>query len=262
MNDRLTEVPKPDGSDLARKAMVAIASVIPFAAPIVDMVLPSPFGNKLIKWLMELKEDFEKLEKKVGELDAKALAEDEEFMTTMLNAARIVSYTHRKEKHEMLRNAVLNSALPEAPVDDERLVFLNLVDEFSVVHIRILFSLKKFKAPQGLSLSLSDPQWRINSQLNTLYDLLSKHLQEPRPQYQFFVLDSFRCLHARALIANSPLRTSAHPTLSRLSHTSRVNLLRPQIPQVTSNPLLTTETLTATRGRLSRRGRCSCGTQA
>ncbi len=226
MSNRLPEVPKPDGSDLARKAMVAIASVIPFAAPVVDMVLPSPFGNKLIKWLMELKEDFEKLEKKVGELDAKALAEDEEFMTTMLNAARIVSYTHRKEKHEMLRNAVLNSALPDAPEDDERTAFINLIEEFSVAHIMILLSLKQFKAPQGLSLSLSDPQWRINSQLNTLYDLLSKHLQEPRPQYQFFI-SILSDVYNKALIANyhsdeshpsSPSRRSYCPELTNFGH--------------------------------------------
>ena len=61
-------------------------------------------------------------------------------MTTMLNAARIVTYTHRKEKHEMLRNAVLNSALPNAPEDDERTVFLNLAEEFSVAHIHVLKS--------------------------------------------------------------------------------------------------------------------------
>ena len=56
----------------------------------------------------------------------------------MLRATNAAMSTHRKEKHEMLRNAVLNSALPNAPEDDERTVFLNLVDEFSVTHILVL----------------------------------------------------------------------------------------------------------------------------
>ena len=202
MNDRLTEVPKPDGSDLARKAMVAIASVIPFAAPIVDMVLPSPFGNKLVKWLMELKEDFEKLEKKVGELDAKALAEDEEFMTTMLNAARIVSYTHRKEKHEMLRNAVLNSALPDAPVDDERTVFLNLLEEFSVAHIHVLKSFLLPVDPDKIPpFSLSSGDWMNSLGTSHFYDLVRKTNPDTSLDFHLFLL-ILSVLHNRSLISN------------------------------------------------------------
>ena len=234
MNDRLAEVPKPDGSDLARKAMVAIASVIPFAAPIVDMVLPSPFGNKLIKWLMELKEDFEKLEKKVGELDAKALAEDEEFMTTMLNAARIVSYTHRKEKHEMLRNAVLKSALPEAPVDDERTVFLNLVEELSVSHIQVL---KAFRLPgitEVLGFSLESGDWRMNAGVGLLFDFAMKSTPELDVKFDFFVLILSE-LHARELIANS--HQEVRHTLSRLSHTPELTSFGHRFLKFIESPL-------------------------
>ena len=67
---------------------------------------------------------------------------DEEFAQLAACTRMQFMFTHRKEKHEMLRNAVLNSALPNAPEDDERTVFLNLVDEFSLHTFMILKAFK------------------------------------------------------------------------------------------------------------------------
>lgn len=234
MDDRLPEVPRPDRSDLVRKGIVGIMSAIPFAAPIVDMVLPSTFENRLITWLMKLKEDFEKLEKKVDELDPKALAEDEEFMTTVLNAARIVSFTHRKEKHEMLRNVVLNSALPDAPEDDERTVFLNLVEEFSVSHILVL---KAFRLPgirDLLGFSLEVGEWRENAGVGELFDFVTNSTPELDIKFDFFVL-VLSGLHARQLIGNS--HQEVRRTLTRISHTPELTAFGQRFLKFIESPL-------------------------
>ena len=223
MPESLPEVPQPGGSDLARKAMLAALSAIPFAAPIADMVLPSPFENRLLLWLKLLAEDIEKLQKRVDELDPNALAEDEEFMTMLLNAARIVSYSHRNEKHEMLRNAVLNSVLPDTTVDDEQFVFFSLLDEFTVAHIHTLELFEGLESPNGTSLSFSDPQWRLNAiNINELYKMLKRRHRGAKPSFHFFV-SILADLSNRELISNShsdeldpslPLRTSTWPQLT------------------------------------------------
>ena len=184
----IPEIPNSDGSDIAYGIGQVILSLLPGPVnSIAAMLIRSPMDRRNDNWRIQLTKVIAYLFERMDENTFEALKHNEEFATTILHATRAAMFTHRKEKHEMLRNAVLNSALPNAPEDDERTVFLNLIEEFSVTHIFILLSLEQFRAPRGLSLSLSNPQWRNESQLKELYELLSKHLQEPRPQYQFFV---------------------------------------------------------------------------
>jgi hypothetical protein len=78
-------------------------------------------------------------------LDFEALQNDESFIDTVIQATRAAVSTKEKEKLEALRNAVLNIAL-SFPIDDSlRQIFLNLVDEFTVWHLRLL---KLFQNPR------------------------------------------------------------------------------------------------------------------
>ena len=186
----LVNIPKSDARDLVRQLILDSLALtqIPHLSTLVGTAISAPIEKRVFVWRSSVVEAILELQRtRPADIKVEELAQNEEFGTTVLRATNVVMSTHRKEKHDMLRNAVLNSALPDAPVDDERTVFLNLIEEFSVTHIFILLSLEQFRAPRGLSLSLSNPQWRNESQLKELYELLSKHLQEPRPQYQFFV---------------------------------------------------------------------------
>ena len=60
------------------------------------------------------------------------------FQTTFKKAIRIAECEHQQEKLEALRNAVLNSAIPNYFEDDIQAIFLKLIDEFTVPHIRLL----------------------------------------------------------------------------------------------------------------------------
>jgi hypothetical protein len=66
------------------------------------------------------------------------LRENDGFITTVFEASQIASRNHEKEKLDALRNAVVNSGLPTAPVDPLKQMFLTWVDRFTVWHLRIL----------------------------------------------------------------------------------------------------------------------------
>lgn len=54
--------------------------------------------------------------------------------------------THQAEKLDALRNAVMIVALSKAPADDLQSIFLNLVDTFTPIHLKLL---SFFDAPDG-----------------------------------------------------------------------------------------------------------------
>ena len=223
MTEILPDIPEPDSKDQIRKVIVAALGPIPGASLIADLVLASPFQDRLIDWLRDFAEKFERLCERVESIDSKTLVKDEAFRTTFFNAMRLVTYTHRKEKHEMLRNAVLNSALPDAPVDDERTVFLNLVEEFSVLHMLVL---KTFRHPGIANLSgfsIDDGNWRNNAGVFELFEFIQKEFPEIDLGFDFYVhvLSEF---HTRELISNTHSkrgefsRMSHHPELTTFGH--------------------------------------------
>jgi hypothetical protein len=66
------------------------------------------------------------------------MIEDERFVTAYLHGALIAARTHQEAKLESLSNAVVNSALPNAPDENLQQMFLNLVDYFTPLHLAIL----------------------------------------------------------------------------------------------------------------------------
>jgi hypothetical protein len=66
------------------------------------------------------------------------LRNDPQFLSAMIQATQSAERTHRKEKLDALRNAVLNIALGHKPSEDLQAIFLNLVDSFAPVHIEVL----------------------------------------------------------------------------------------------------------------------------
>jgi hypothetical protein len=63
---------------------------------------------------------------------------NESFLTVVLQATSIALRNHQKEKLEALRNAIINSVLPSSANDDIKLIFIDLVDQLKVPHLRLL----------------------------------------------------------------------------------------------------------------------------
>ena len=62
------------------------------------------------KWLEQLAEAVNEVQKKVAELTPEKLSANDVFISTALHAAEIASRTHQDEKLKALRNTVVNSA--------------------------------------------------------------------------------------------------------------------------------------------------------
>ncbi len=127
---------------------------------------------------------------KLQDLEAKGLKLDElgnneEFVSAVMHASQIALRTHQAAKLDALRNAIINVAKGQAPDEALQNVFLNLVDSFTELHLRIL---KVFQTPTpppnmsmgGLSSVLEHniPELRGNRELyNQLWkDLYSRGL--------------------------------------------------------------------------------------
>lgn len=146
---RKYEPPEPSGADVAHLVAKAAISAIPTvggpAAELFASLVTPPLERRLQAWMSEVAEGLRELEgqRKVSFED---LQKDEAFIDTLLHASQAAMRTHQQEKRAALRNAVLNSALPNPPDESLRLVFLSLVDQFTVWHLRLL---KLFQDPEG-----------------------------------------------------------------------------------------------------------------
>jgi hypothetical protein len=93
------------------------------------------------------------------------LAQDEAFIDTVMHASQVALRNNQKEKLEALHNAIMNAALPNSPDESLQQMFINLVDEMTVWHIRILYFFAnpvRWFEEQGRE----PPQYTISSNLN------------------------------------------------------------------------------------------------
>lgn len=67
-----------------------------------------------------------------------SLQENDSFIDVAINATQIALRTSITEKKEALRNAILNSALPNSPEESFQKMFLYYIDTFTVWHLRLL----------------------------------------------------------------------------------------------------------------------------
>jgi hypothetical protein len=56
----------------------------------------------------------------------------------MIQATRIALGSHQREKRKLLRNALVNIAVGKGPDEDLQHIYLQLIDEFTPSHVKIL----------------------------------------------------------------------------------------------------------------------------
>ncbi|SIO34422.1 hypothetical protein SAMN05444166_3948 [Singulisphaera sp. GP187] len=138
------KLPEPTWKDHAHLAARAAISAVPLvggpALELFNAVIAPPLQNRRDEWVQQMADRLVELEA-AGFLKVEDLGTNEEFISTVTQASTIAIRNHRKEKLEALRNAVLNTAAGRSPGDTKREMFLNLVDAFTVDHIRILKTL-------------------------------------------------------------------------------------------------------------------------
>ncbi len=131
--------------DVAYAAVKAVVASVPLvggpAGELLELALRPPIEKRRDEWM-------ESLGKRLAEVEARldALAQDPGFVTTVVQATQVAMRAHQEEKLEALRNAVVNSAIGNAPAQDRRALFLRFIDDFTPTHLRVL---RRFQDPRS-----------------------------------------------------------------------------------------------------------------
>ena len=161
---------KEKALDTAEIAAKTALSVIPVGGALVTSVYDTVKGNCLSKrqekWKETLEERLSKLECALEDI-----GNNELFTTALVKSTEIAMKTSREEKMAYLANAVINSLDPD--IDEEKLiVFLSLLDKYTISHIKIIYFFINPKRFDGVSSSSymmgspTTPLFQIYPELN------------------------------------------------------------------------------------------------
>jgi hypothetical protein len=127
--------------DVGYSAVKAALGSIPIlgsaASELFGLIVSPPLDKRRQQWMNEVADKLKELETN-KKLDFEALGQNEQFIDTVIHATNLAIKTSEEEKIAALKNAVINTALDEAPEKSKSMVFLNLIDRFTVWHIKIL----------------------------------------------------------------------------------------------------------------------------
>jgi len=182
MTDNKLQAPKRTKGDaahaIAKAGLAAVPVIGGLAAELFQNVIQPPLEKRRTEWMVQVGEKLQELEK--NGLKIEELQENEEFISAVMHASQIALRTHQNEKLDALRNAVLNVAKGQAPEEAFQNIFLNLVDSFTELHLRILKVFQNPEPPQNMSMGgLSNVIERNIPELRgrrELYDQLWKDL--------------------------------------------------------------------------------------
>lgn len=182
MTENNVSVPQESKGDIGHAIVRAGLSVIPaIGGPAVELfqyLVQPPLEKRRRDWMAQIGEKLRELESKGLRLDE--LQNNDQFISAAMHASQIALRTHQAAKRVALKNALSNVACGKAPDESLQNVFLNLVDTFTELHLRIL---KLFQAPTcppnlgmgGLSDVLEESIPELRGQ-RELYDLIWRDL--------------------------------------------------------------------------------------
>ncbi len=114
--------------------------------PLVDYILPS-FHQKLFeKWCEDVYQAIIELEEE--KISKKVLLNDVEFISLLKESVVIASKTHQKEKHEILKRALINH-FDNITTFDSKIMFTRLIDTLTLSHLSLLSLLNKYSEGIG-----------------------------------------------------------------------------------------------------------------
>jgi hypothetical protein len=115
------------------------------ASELFAVVITPPLEKRRDEWMREVGEGLRRLEQE-REIDLAALAENDQFVDIVMSASAAALKTSSQRKREALKNAVLNVASDNSPEESLAQVFVQLVDQFTEWHLKIL---KLFQNPRA-----------------------------------------------------------------------------------------------------------------
>lgn len=188
--------PKKTKGDAAYAIAKAGLSAVPViggpAAELFQNVIQPPLEKRRVEWMQEVGEKLRELEE--NGLNIEELQENEEFVSAVMHASQIALRTHQNEKLQALRNAILNVAKGQALEEALQNVFLNLIDSFTELHLRIL---KLFQNPEPLP----------NLSMGSLSNVLEHNIPELRGRRELYD-QIWKDLYSRGLVNTDGLHVT------------------------------------------------------
>lgn len=89
-------------------------------------------------WIIKLDDAMKLLSQRVEGLTWEALVGKPDFVDVFLRASQAAGRTHREEKLEGLRNAVLNSAVHSDLSGDKQMMFVSYLEDLTPSHLKVL----------------------------------------------------------------------------------------------------------------------------
>ncbi len=141
-------------TDVAEITGEAILSMIPGpAGTLLPLVFNKVKENALAKreeaWKAKLEERLRKIEKSLDEIGS-----NERFTTALIHSTEIAIKTSSEEKRVYLANAVANSISTDI-AEEQMVVFFQLLEKYTVAHIRILSYFRDPSLGKGIMLGSS-----------------------------------------------------------------------------------------------------------
>jgi hypothetical protein len=107
------------------------------ATELFGLIVTPPLDKRRQEWMNEVAEKLKELEES-NKIDFANLSQNDQFLDTIIQATSYAIKTSETEKINAFKNAVINTALNEAPDKTKSQIFLHLVDTFTVWHIKVL----------------------------------------------------------------------------------------------------------------------------
>ncbi len=174
------------GRQLAQTGAEMLVNMVPVFGGTIAVALTVALNHALNKrreqWFTELAEAVDELQGRFDGFDPDTLAENEAFVDAVVTATRIVDRTSQREKIEVLRNAVLSSALPTAPDEDVQQLYFTLIDDLTPTHLRLLTLLNDPPGWFDARPQLQRPQFGMSSNRTALINAAMPDLGERGPQ--------------------------------------------------------------------------------
>ena len=141
MSDELEAFPSPSVRDAARTGVRAALAALPLGGTVMelfDAVMAPALERRQRAWFERLAEVMEEIKFKVDGFDPDRLAENDCFVTGVIEATRIALSTHRQEKLGYLRNVLIRLAIDTDDNEFFAMRMLRFVDTLTPEHFVVL----------------------------------------------------------------------------------------------------------------------------
>ncbi|GHC79453.1 hypothetical protein [Limoniibacter endophyticus] len=123
---------------VARGTIASIPIVGGGAVEFFNLVVGDPAQKRRDEFYEKLVTRLGEIEGSIDAISPEKLASNEQFQATFIECAQISARTVHESKKELLRNAIINSAIATNMNETVRALFVQFTDRFTVDHIRLL----------------------------------------------------------------------------------------------------------------------------